>query len=200
MTFLICFLASFLLGSIPTAYIVTKKIKGLDIRQYGSGNVGATNAFRVLGKKYGIFVFVIDFLKGAVPAWAVLWFFRENPDASLWALGAGVAAILGHIFTPFLGFKGGKGVATGAGAVFGAYPLLFLASAVGWIAVFLGTRLVSLSSLTALASLVVIAFARIPDRRVGLIFLGLFLLVSWSHRSNIGRLIKGQELKIAKKN
>ncbi len=197
--FLVCFIFSFLLGSIPTAYLAVKKVKGLDIRQHGSGNVGATNAFRVLGKKYGSLVFLADFLKGAAPAFAAKMLFQGNTDADLLALMVGLAAILGHIFTPFLGFRGGKGVATGSGALCGSYPLLFLCAFAAWALAFLVTRIVSVSSLLSLAALVLASFWLVPDRRATLLFLSLFLLIFWTHRTNIYRLLTGNEYKFDKK-
>ena len=196
----LCFLASFTLGAIPTAFLVAKKARGIDIRKEGSGNVGATNAFRVLGKKYGAFVFLVDFLKGALPAWIMLNLFSADPQAPLLALAAGIAAILGHIFTPFLGFKGGKGVATGAGALCGSFPLLFLCAALVWLLVFLCTKIVSLSSLLALGILVPLSFWLVEDRRTTLVFFALFLLIAWSHRANLVRLWRGEEHSFAKKN
>ena len=197
----ISFFFSFFLGSIPTAFLLVKKIKGLDIREHGSGNVGATNAFRVLGKKGGSLVFALDFLKGAIPAWLVLALYPSGGiSVPTVALIVASAAILGHIFTPFLGFRGGKGVATGAGAVFGAYPLLFLGALAVWVVVFLITRTVSISSLFALIFLVALSFWVVPDRLSIAVLFALFLLILWSHRSNILRLLNKSELKFDKKN
>ena len=193
-------LFSFFLGAIPTAYLVTKRVKGIDIRQHGSGNVGATNAFRVLGKKYGALVLFLDFLKGFVPVFLGQALFSPGLPTPLIALIAGVMAILGHIFTPFLGFKGGKGIATGAGVVCMAYPLLFLIALIIWGGTFLLTRTVSLSSLVALASLVPLSYWFVRDGQTSLLFLLLFFLIAWTHRSNIGRILSGKELKIDKKN
>jgi len=196
MKLFLCLLFSFLSGSIPTAYLVTRKVAGLDIRKHGSGNVGATNAFRVVGKKWGSLVFAADFLKGAIPVWVTLAVFPGTP---LLPFSVGIAAILGHIFTPFLGFKGGKGVATGSGVLFGAYPALFLCVLAAWGLLFLITRTVSVSSLFALLTLVISSFWLVQDRRATLLFFILFLLITWSHRSNIFRLLKGEELKFSKK-
>src|SRR3989344_8484133 len=126
MRFPLLFLAAFTIGSFPTAYVVGRVVKKIDIRQHGSGNVGATNVFRVLGKKYGLLVFAIDFLKGAAAVWLV-YLLLKNPSSPIasrcpafltsqsLALWIGLGAILGHVFTPYLRFKGGKGIATGAG-------------------------------------------------------------------------------------
>ena len=199
MKMMLCLLFSFLLGSIPTAFLLAKKVKGVDIRQHGSGNVGATNAFRVLGKKYGALVFIFDFLKGAVPAWITAALYSTSSEAPLLALLVGMAAILGHIFTPFLGFKGGKGVATGSGVLCASYPILFVCTMLIWTVAFFLTRTVSLSSLLAIAGLVLTSLWWDHDIRATLAFFSLFLLILWSHRSNIYRLLRGEEYKFAKK-
>ena len=198
MKFALFLTASFFLGSIPTAYLMVLKVKGVDIRRHGSGNVGATNAFRVMGKKYGALVFFIDFLKGLIPAWIAQSYYSGVAQAPILALAVGVAAILGHIFTPFLGFKGGKGVATGAGALCGVYPWLFLYIFLVWILAFLTTRLVSLSSLLAMAVLVPISFWYRQDKAITGVFFGLFLLIGWTHRDNIIRLLQRKEERITK--
>lgn len=193
-------LAAFLLGSFPTAYIVAKKIKGIDIRQHGSGNVGATNAFRVLGKKWGIFVFAVDFFKGALPV--ILAKLCLSIDATLLggvALLIGVCAILGHIFSPFLGFRGGKGVATGAGVLLTSFPALFFISALVWYTTFKLFRMVSLSSLIALLSMFILSLFVTSDHLAQGLFLALLILISWSHRSNIQRILRGEEPKFINK-
>ena len=186
-------LGPFLCGSIPTAYIFGRYFKNVDIRQHGSGNVGATNAFRVLGKKLGAAVFVIDFLKGLLPVLVLENYFQMSSDDALWF---GSAAILGHIFTPFLKFRGGKGVATGAGVVAGSYPPLILVALVAWVAVFICTRLVAVASLAAAGTLPLASFF-LPIRPQNILFLtSIFLLIVWTHRSNIQRLIRKQETKL----
>ncbi len=197
--FVVLLAASFLLGSFPTAYIVAKKVGGIDIRKHGSGNVGATNALRVLGKKYGALVFAADFLKGSLPAFGALSFFSGDPRAQVLALACGVAAILGHIFTPFLGFKGGKGISTGAGALCAAYPGLFVIAMAVFLASILMTRIVSLSSLLALGAVVPASLWYPRDAAVTGLFLALLLLVCWSHRENISRLLQGKEAPITRK-
>ena len=198
MTLALLYAGSFLLGSIPTAYLVAKTTKGIDIRQHGSGNVGATNALRVLGKKWALAVFAVDFLKGVVPvcvAFAVLG--GRDTGVDLLALGAGIAAVVGHIYTPFLGFKGGKGIATGAGALCAAYPPLFGVSLVLFGVVFYFSRIVSLSALVAVGVVVPASWARFRDGRLTLLFLLIFLFLCWTHRQNIGRLLRGEEKPIA---
>ena len=183
---------AFWLGAIPTAYLVTRAVKGLDIREHGSGNVGATNAFRVLGRGWGLFVFAVDFLKGAAPALLIGYFFLENTSVDFFALLAGCAAILGHIFSPFLGFKGGKGVATGSGVIAASNPLLFFYTICLWFLAYFLSKTVSLSSLIAIGGLCVISFFTVLDKRLSLVYFALFLLILWSHRSNITRLLTGR--------
>ena len=191
------FIFAFFLGSIPTAFWAGKILKGMDIREFGSGNVGATNAFRVLGKGIGSFVFIFDFLKGVTPIYL---FSYMNPAAqSISPLLVGLAAILGHVFTPFLGFRGGKGIATGAGVLLASYPVFFLIAIAVWIAAFKLTKIVSLSSLLAVVALLISAIFGSPDNKVRLFFLGMTLFVFWTHRSNIIRLKKGEERPIVNK-
>ena len=128
---------SFFLGSIPFGYLVARSVKKIDIRKFGSGNIGATNVVRVVGKKWGILVFALDFLKGLIPPLAVNIFLTQSPNYIF--ILAALLAVSGHIWTPFLRFKGGKGVATTVGAtgglsfVFANLWLVFLLSVVAWI-------------------------------------------------------------------
>ncbi len=191
--FLISFLLAFLCGSLPTAYLAGRFFKGVDIRSLGSGNVGATNAFRVFGKKIGSLVFLIDFLKGALPTFFFLTLIRGSsalPSANLWI---GFGAILGHVFTPFLGFKGGKGVATGGGVLCAAYPILFLITVVVWTVTFLLSRIVSVSSILALLALIVSALLFGVDQKALIFFVLVSIFIIWTHRTNLIRLVKGKE-------
>lgn len=184
-------LAALLSGSLPTAYLVGRA-RGTDIRKHGSGNVGATNAFRVFGKGPGILVFAVDFLKGYLPVFA---FLRAGggADAGVWI---GLVAVLGHVFTPFLSFKGGKGVATGAGVLTASHPLLFAAGMAAWLGCFLATKIVSLSSLVALLAVNLFSYVTSagPAARAG--FFLIFILIAWTHRDNIRRLRVGEEKRI----
>ncbi len=196
-------IAAFLLGSIPTGYLVARA-RGVDIRKHGSGNIGATNVFRTLGKPLGIFVFLVDALKGftAVGMAALL----APGDSSGWpGILAAVAAIAGHNHTPWLGFKGGKGIATSAGVLIALAPWAALAGIVVWAAVFFMTRYVSLASISAAASLPVTTGLLWISGRGGNASLLIFtLLISalaiWRHRPNIRRLRAGTESRFAKKN
>lgn len=196
MTYFLYAVGAFICGSLPTAFIVAKRLKGIDIRQHGSGNVGATNAFRVLGKGPGSLVFAIDFLKGFLP----VFIFSHSPQntASYAPLVIGVFAILGHIFTPFLNFRGGKGVATGSGVLAASHPFLFLMVFGTWIISFLITRIVSISSILAIIVLAVAAWILYPEDQATYVLTALSLFVLWTHRSNIARLMKGEEKPISK--
>ena len=184
-------LASYLVGAIPTSYLVVRMVKGQDLRQLGSGNLGATNLFRVLGWRYAVPVGLFDMLKGAVP---VLVFAPRAGGGSVAALGLGAAAVLGHVFPVFLGFRGGKGVATGAGVVLGLAPLAFLAALVTWALVVKLTGYVSLGSVLAATVLPPAVYLLHPDRRpmIGL-FILLATLIIVLHWKNIRRLLSGTE-------
>ncbi len=189
-------LFAFACGSLPTAFLVAKRLKGIDIRQHGSGNVGATNAFRVLGKGPGSFVFLIDFLKGLVP---VLVFSQSQHNTASYAPPViGVFAIMGHIFTPFLKFKGGKGVATGSGVLAASHPLFFGMAFGTWILCFLVTRIVSISSVLSVIVLSLSAWVLRPGESATYVLTALSLFVLWTHRSNMKRLLKGEEKRIGK--
>lgn len=188
---------AFLIGSVPTAYLFVRCVKGTDIREYGSGNVGATNAARVLGKGLGLVVFAIDFLKGLVPALVLARFtapfFSLSPPELTELIG--FAAILGHIFTPFLSGKGGKGIATGAGVICAGYPLIFMLMVAIWSVLLCLTRkTVSISSLGAVASFIPLSLLFRCPPFVQIYSILLFLLALWTHRSNISRLLQGQEI------
>ena len=197
MAALISTLISFLVGSIPTGYLIAKYVKKIDIRQHGSGNVGATNVLRVAGKGLGAVVFVLDFLKGLVPVLLFTSIFGSDErlrDMNVWV---GLGAILGHIYSPFLRFRGGKGIATGGGVVCGTYPILFLAAILTWALAFIIFRYVSVSSLASLLALLV---GCLLWREIGwnarIFFFLIVGLGFWTHRGNITRLFKGEEGKI----
>ncbi len=196
----ILILLAFLLGSIPTGYLVARA-KGIDIRQCGSGNIGATNVFRTLGKPLGIFVFVIDALKGFAAVGIVAHF--GGPSAWPGILAA-VAVIAGHNYTPWLGFKGGKGIATSAGVLVALMPWAVLIIAVVWFLVFPFSRYVSLASICAAAALPpavgALWFAGAGGNAPLLGFsVAISALAIWRHRSNIGRLRNGTEPRFERK-
>ncbi len=199
-------IAAYLIGSVPFGYLAGR-INGIDLREHGSRNIGATNAVRVLGKKWGIPVFICDFLKGYVP----LLLMKEHlgGDATLfstadmlWFIGVMFALILGHTFTCFLRFKGGKGVATTGGCLFALSPTVGLAAVGAWIFSMICTRYVSLSSIVAGIGMMVGAswvfwvadgaLSTADGLVLGLLLL-VFILVTVKHRSNIVRICQGTE-------
>lgn len=186
---------AFFIGAIPFGYIAGR-LAGIDIRKQGSGNIGATNVFRVLGAKWGIPVFLLDALKGVVPTLLALWSVTSLSvlPGDVLAGVSGLAAVLGHTFTPFLSGKGGKGVATSTGFIAALLPGPFLAVAVTWGLVFAISRMVSLASLIAAVVLPVSTVILYPDKSflIGLTSL-ITILVFLTHRSNIQRLIAGKE-------
>jgi glycerol-3-phosphate acyltransferase PlsY len=188
---------AYLIGSIPTAYLVGR-LKGIDVRKVGSGNMGATNIYRTLGVWPAAIVLLVDGAKGAVAALLIpRWF---SLDSMTWGLLFGLVAMLGHSRPIFLGFKsGGKGVAT-AGGIFAALaPAAFFAGLLGFIVTVALTRYVSLGSMVAAAILPVTAAIthglRSPTFAAGL---AVMLFVFWSHRSNIGRLRRGEERRLGR--
>src|SRR5262249_5876528 len=155
------FLASYLLGAVPFGWLVARA-RGVDIVKHGSGNIGATNVGRILGKKYGVLVFLLDFAKGAVPvAVAKLLPAADVPREAL-TVAAGVAAFLGHLFPVYLRFRGGKGVATGAGVVAVLVPVPALAAFLPWLVVVFATRYMSVASISAALAICVAHFLLAP--------------------------------------
>ena len=186
---------AYLLGSIPFALVIGKGIYGVDVRKSGSGNIGTTNVFRVLGKKAGTLVFIGDMAKGFLPVFLAL-SLAPDESASLVAVLAAGAAIAGHTFPIFLKFKGGKGVATGGGAVIALMPLLFLlAFGVFWL-VLLAGRMVSVASLSASTSLSIAVVATGQPLPYIVFTLLATAVIFYAHRSNIKRLVKGNENRV----
>jgi acyl phosphate:glycerol-3-phosphate acyltransferase len=193
-------LIAYLAGSIPSAYLAGK-FRGVDLRQHGSGNLGATNVVRVLGPRIGAVVFIVDLLKGFLPVY-FLPRYTETLQPELWALVYGVAAILGHVKPIFLLWKGGgKGVATASGVFLALAFVPMLIAEVAWIGMFYFTRYVSLASLVGAAVLpiAILALYREPQSPVFIASVIIALFVFWTHRANIGRLRRGEEHKFVKK-
>ena len=209
-------------GSIPFGLLIARA-KGIDLRAVGSGNIGATNVGRALGRGWGIAVYFLDAAKGAAPVLVAghrAGLLGENPnllpaDQLWWWLAVAVCAVLGHMFSPFVGFRGGKGVATGSGALLAVYPLLTLPLLVAigaWAAMLAATRIMSLASMVAAATIPIAtcAFALIrtgegtPDGATPLahampgviVTTVVALLVIWKHRGNIQRLRAGTESRL----
>jgi acyl phosphate:glycerol-3-phosphate acyltransferase len=182
--------AAYLIGSFPTSYVAGRLARGIDLRQHGSGNLGATNAFRVLGWKAATPIFILDIAKGWFPAF---YFPMIDGQAWGWALAYGSAAIIGHIFSIYVRFKGGKGVATGAGVFLALAPVAVLAGLALWITIVALTGYVSLASIAAAALLPVAVFLTLGAGPVLWLALALGAFVIWAHRANMGRLIRGEE-------
>ena len=183
------FILAYLIGAFPTGVIIGKIFFHKDIRNYGSGNIGTTNTFRVLGPKAGVVVFLIDFFKGTLATLLPV-IFKLGPHYL--CLVFGLAAILGHAFSIFLKFKGGKAVATSAGFLLGYNVHFFLICAVIFIPTLLITSMVSLSSLISIV-LIFIASFFFHDIALSIISGLLVILIYWSHRSNIKRIEKHEE-------
>jgi glycerol-3-phosphate acyltransferase PlsY len=192
-------LIGYLAGSIPFAYLAGKA-HGIDLRQHGSGNLGATNAIRVLGKKTGLAVYLADTLKGFVPV-ALLPGLLDTSTPHLWAIAIGVAAIIGHVKPIFLlGQGGGKGVATTGGVFFGLTPLPTLIAFLSFVVVVLMTKRVSIGSLTSAVVLPAgVIVEKGPTHPLSIICVIIALLVIWLHRGNIRRIINGTEPKFGEK-
>lgn len=192
-------LIGYLAGSIPFAYLAGKA-HGIDLRHHGSGNLGATNAIRVLGKKTGLAVYLADTLKGFIPV-ATLPGLLNTSAPHLWAIAIGVAAIIGHVKPIFLlGQGGGKGVATTGGVFFGLAPLPTLIALVSFVIVVAITKRVSIGSLTAAVVLPAgVIVEKGPTHPLSIICVMIALLVIWLHRANIRRIIAGTEPKLGGK-
>ena len=203
--FLLMVIISYLVGAIPTAIIYGKLTRGMDIREHGSGNAGATNVFRVLGWKAGLIVMLIDMSKG-VMATALVYRLALGAvplEPELLQIIAGLAAVFGHIWTIFAGFKGGKGVGTGAGMILGIIPYAVLLAILVFVITVYFTRYVSLGSIlgsiTIPSYLLVKKFVLSLPVSTSLLIFGFSIpvLIIFTHRSNITRLIKGTENKIS---
>jgi len=198
----VALLISYLVGSIPTAYLFGKMLKGIDIRTVGSGNVGATNALRILGRKAGITVLLLDILKGFVTVVFLGNFFSDQtlllPAQDLRLL-MGLACICGHNWTVFLRFKGGKGIATTFGVLLGmALKIEGLNLVIGllillWFTVFLVFRIVSLASICCAVALPVFCFVFKLPWLFAVLCLLLSVVVILRHKSNLGRILQGKE-------
>ena len=228
LTLLAILVVSYIIGSIPTSLMAGKMLKGIDIRNFGSGNAGGTNAFRVLGWKAGLTVTLIDIIKGIVAAVSVVAFFRHHPidvfpdlnDVALRLL-AGISAVIGHVFTLFAGFKGGKGVSTAAGMLIGIAPIsMLMVIAIFLLTVYISRHVSVASMLAAVAFPLIIAIRKYIFELGGgldyyiklfgskvffhdsldyhLMIFGLIVAIAilYTHRANIRRLISGTENRI----
>ena len=183
----------YLLGGIPSSLLIGKWVKGVDLRTIGSGNLGATNVARGLGGTWAVIVFFLDFAKGAVPPVAALLFAPVANQDLLMIVGA-TGAILGHVYSPYIRFKGGKGIAVTAGAAAVALPWCLLFGTVLFFAIAVSTRRVSAGSVAIAATFPITAWLFYPGRPAAFAFsIAACVLVLWSHRANIRRLIRGEE-------
>ncbi len=211
----IVLLLSYVIGSIPTSIIATKLANAGDIRKFGSGNAGGTNVLRMLGWKIGLAVILFDLFKGVVATYYIpQLFWNPNPlpfnnytpfqDFTVVQIICGIGAIFGHIWTLFAGFKGGKGVATGAGMILGLAPVEFVVAILVFAIVFMSWRYVSLGSILAAMAIPVTLFIRenifhvdIPGYHTLVYFaVAVSLLITYTHRENIKRLLAGTENKL----
>jgi glycerol-3-phosphate acyltransferase PlsY len=187
----VALVASYLLGAIPTSYLAGRLFRGIDLRTEGSKNLGATNVYRIMGWRFAIPVGIFDVAKGAVP---VLILGPAVSSSELFPLLCGVVAVVGHVFSVFVGFKGGKGVATSAGVVLGLAPMavgicLFLWALIVWVSGY-----VSLGSVVATGVFPALVWLLYPARRETIwLYVLLAAVIIWMHRANIGRLRAGTE-------
>lgn len=191
---------AYLLGSISSAVLVSKRFYGIDIREHGSGNAGATNTFRVLGKNAGVIVMVADMLKGFLAVkLSILSYYTwtSEPFVNLQVV-LGIAAVLGHIFPIFAGFRGGKGIATLFGMILGIQPLVAVSLVGVFMLMLLATRYVSLSSISASIAfpLLILFIFREPELSYKIFAIGTAALVVLTHHKNISRLLTGSESKV----
>lgn len=192
---------AYLLGSIPTSVWISRHFFGIDIRDYGSGNAGATNSYRILGSKWGTIVMVADVLKGVIATSLYLlipYYMSDELERTNFMVGLGLASVLGHIFPVFVDFKGGKGVATLFGMVIAIQPIVALCCVGVFLLVLFLTRFVSLSSMLAsVAFAVFILFIWNEKEPLYRVFaVAVALMVIFTHQKNINRLLKGTESKV----
>lgn len=201
---LVAAVAAYIIGATPFGYLAGR-MRGVDIREHGSGNVGATNVIRVLGKGIGLPVFALDVVKGWLPVMLARWVLERQGIPSVWPeIAAAVGAVLGHNFTFWLRFKGGKGIATSAGGFLALVPIPLVVAIIVWALLFLTTRYVAVGSIGA--AIAVPASAAVLHAWRGEPALPLVgfatvvgLLAIWRHRSNIRRLLKGTENRFTRK-
>ncbi len=213
MLLIIFLIIAFALGAVPFSFLIAKRVKGIDLRKHGSGNLGATNVFRTLGPWWGGLCLLLDLAKGAAAVGLMTWLVSTWPEGEptpfnitpdLFRIFAGFLAALGHTFSPFVGFHGGKGVATTGGAFAVLAPFPVILATVAFLAVLASTRLVSLASITAASVLpVAVLFFELTRGRPSLTIIAfVFLTCAWvifRHRSNIARLKDGTESRIGSK-
>ena len=197
---------AYLCGSMPNGYLAGR-IRGIDVRKHGSGNIGATNVLRVLGKPWGFAVFFLDAFKGFAAVRLTLLLVGRTPGAGeyaeFYAILAAAVCVFGHSFPVWLKFKGGKGVATSAGAIFGVMPIAAIAIFLVWLTMFQVTRYVSVASITAALALPVAVGVLVAHGTHGMVLLyfsvAMTAMVVWRHRANFARLRNGTEQRFARR-
>jgi glycerol-3-phosphate acyltransferase PlsY len=195
---LLALAASYFIGAIPTSYLAARVFRGIDLRDHGSRNLGATNVYRTLGWRYAIPVGLVDIAKGAVP---VLLLAPQVSQSQLFALACGIAAIVGHVFSVFVRFRGGKGVATAAGVMLGLAPLALGIAALTWVVVLKLSGYVSLASIAGAAVFPVAVYVLDRPDRPEILWLDALVAVAiiWFHRANIRRLLNGTESRFGRR-
>jgi len=188
----LCLVASYLIGAIPTSYVAARIFGGIDLRQHGSRNLGATNLYRVLGWRFALPVGLIDAAKGAIP---VLVFAPLASDSELFALVCGITAVVGHVYSVFVRFRGGKGVATAAGVMLALTPIALAVSLVVWVVLVYLTGYVSVGSIVSAAIFPLAVYLLEHPAMPEILWLdvGVAAGIIWLHRSNIQRLLNGTE-------
>ena len=194
----VCLLGAYFAGSLPFGLIAGYAVKGIDIRKHGSGNLGATNVFRVVGKKWGIAVLLLDAFKGFCAVWAVSFWAPSLGSYTL--LAVGISEILGHVFPVWLGFKGGKGVATSLGVFLALIPGPALVTFGFWVVLFAVSRIISLASLAAACFFPGVIFVMLHQRPEFAAYMVISLVLAgfifYTHRANIQRLLNKEEKKL----
>jgi glycerol-3-phosphate acyltransferase PlsY len=200
----VAIVGAYLLGSVPFGLLIAMRVKGVDLRRFGSGNIGASNAVRALGRRWGLAVFALDFLKGWAPVLACRWIDVAPASVPLLQVLVGTAAVLGHCYSVYLRLTGGKGVATGCGAIVAIEPLVFVAGGLVWLATRYTTRYLGLASILMGATFPLAAWVEgeitgrpKPELIVGASLLTVLILVR--HRSNIQRMLAGTEPRAGEK-
>lgn len=197
MIYILYFIISFFVGSIPFGYLIVKKAKNQDIRNFGSGNIGATNVARVMGIKWAFLTFLLDGLKGLVTVAIARKIFNiDTPEFIYYMIG--FTTVLGHVYTPILNFKGGKGVATTIIMLFALNKILAFTMIFVWLLCFFKTKISALSALTAVLITDVVSFF-INDLQTNLVVVALSIFIFYTHRENIKRLIQNKEISFNKK-
>lgn len=188
---------SYLLGAVPASYIAGRLAKGIDLREHGSGNLGATNTFRVLGAKVAAPVMVFDILKGTFPVVAFTQW-DGSPDWR-WELAYGAAAIVGHVFSVYMRFRGGKGVATSAGVFLALAPVPLGVGLIVWLGVLKTMRMVSAASILAALTVGILLLATPSRDEVRILGIAVVAFVIFAHRSNLRRILRGEEPRFGQK-